>query len=625
MALTRSFAGRRLRKPGAYSRTSVDNSSGSPIESNDTIFIVGESTLGKPGDVEGITEFSASQLNNLIEKYGEGPLVDCANAAVKPSRTPDISGAGRILVWKTNSSTQASLDVNEVGDATVLFSIKDIYWGAAGNDLSVTIEDGTTPATQKAVTINKLGSTAEALGENEGLAALSIQYTGDATTAAIVISGASQANKTLAVTLAGDQTDGSADLSISLKSYSMKGLADFINGQTGYSASLVTTKYAAKSSNELDPLASTSILSATSLYRLQYEILELINSSDRVEAVLGSTVVAGLPINVTASFLTGGAQGASINSDFSSGMAQSLAEDYNVALPAISRDASDDIAEDGNAPAFTDASSTYTIDSVLAALDSHLRLRGDVESRKEAQGMAGSRESAKADSYLKAQVLGSELIQLAMQDVQVSDILGDLSWKQPHVQAAMMAGIRLGTDVGEPLTHKRIAANAVGHYVDYETGLVEGDFNPGTDYNEAIDAGITFTEKSGNIHRIVVDNTTYGTDESFVFNRGSVMEAAQFVAKDIRGVAEEVFVGKKVSNGAARSIKNVIRNRLIELNAPEVNIITASLEAPQGFVEETFVVEVTGNTARVQVEVCPVQGLDFVLIDFKLKNISQSA
>jgi len=620
MAIIKSFNGRNIRKPGAYSKSVVDNSGGSPIESNDTIFIIGESSLGKPGKDEGIQSFSAGQLDQLIAKYGSGPIVDVANAAVKPSRTPGISGAGQILVWKTNNSTQASLDVADAAATGNMFKISDRAFGAVGNGIAVTIGAGSS-ANQKSLKVSQLNLVDENLGENAALAALNIQYTGDATTAVLGITGVAQNNKVLSVVLAGDQTDGSADITVNLRDYSLKGLADFINGKDGYTASLGANRYAALIGNDLDAVSSVDVKTAVVLRRLQAEILDLLNSSSRIEASLDAVVREGLPADITSQFLIGGAKGASVNSDFSNGLAQSLAENYNVALPAVSRDASDDIADAG----FTDVSSTYDIASILAALDSHLRLRGDTESRKEAQGFAGTRDMDKADSFVKAENLGSELVQIAMQDVQVVDAFGSLSWKQPHVMAALMAGIRLGTDVGEPITHKRVAANAVGHIVNTETGISAGNFNSDLDRNQAIDSGITFTEKAGSINRVVVDNTTYGTDGSFVFNRGSVVEAAQFVAKDIRQVAEEVFIGRKVSNGAAQSIKNVIRNRLIELNQADVNIITSSSDAPQGFVEETFVVEVEGNTARVQVEVKPVQGLDFIFITFTLGDISQSA
>lgn len=622
MAIRRSFGGQTLLKPGAYSRSRVDNTGGSAIESNDTILLVGESSAGAPGDFEGIQEFNASQINQLAAKYVSGPLVDCALALRTPSLTPGIGGAGRILVWKTNSSTRASYTAQN-SSTDDLIILRDLAWGASGNDLSVTIAAGSS-ANQKLVTIERLNATAEVVGENQALAAVNIEYTGDASTAVAEISGISKAAKSLTVTLAGDQTDGSADLSISLADYDMKALADFINAQTGYSASLVTGQYAARPAVELDPVSGVDVTSAVDFFRLQEELVTLINQeSGRVSAELAATPVEGLPANISGEFLTGGAKGASTNSDFSDGFAASLAEDYNVLLPCVSRDAADDIAD--AVGGFTDAASTYTISSILVAADSHLRLRGSIRNRKEAQGFGGFRKSTKADVYAQAQALNSELMQLCMQDVLVLDANANLVWKQPHVMAALMAGIRLGTEVGEPLTHKVVSARAVGHFVDAETGLEDGDFNSNLDAVQAIEAGVTFTEKAGTSNRIVVDNTTYGIDESFVFNRGSVVEAAQFVAKDLRQLAEQVFIGQKVSNGVARSIKSVLRSRLIELNDDTVNIITASNDAPQGFVEETFTVEVEGNTARVQVEIKPVQGLDFIFIDFTLGDIQQSA
>lgn len=619
MAIRQSFGGASINKPGSYSISRVDNTGGGPLGANDTLFLIGEATKGAPGSSEGIQEFTASQLADLVDKYGSGPIVDCALAATSASPTPGIGGAGRIMVWKTNASTQASLDVNEATDTNRLLILKDRAWGADGNKISVTIANGGS-GLKKSITVNKLNETSEALGENDATSVLEIQYTGDASTASGAISGASRAALTLSTTLAGDQTDGSANLSISLANYTMKELVDFINAQTGYSATLNDGTKAAKRANELDPDTLADIkASAVDLYRLQQEIVELINAdSDYIEASLDSTPREGLPVNVTNAFLTGGARGASANSDFSTGMSKSLSKDYNALLTCISRDASDDIAD-----GLTDSSSSYTISSVHASQSSHLSLRGSIKNRKEAQGWGGYRNATKATAFSYISGLGDYLMQVAMQDVLVLDETGSLSWKQPHVMAAKMAGIRLGTEIGEPLTHKFVRVSGVGHAVNASTGIEAGDFDPAVDAETAIDNGVTFVEKVAGGWRVVVDNTTYGTDQSFVFNRGSVVEAAQFVAKTLRQTAEQVFVGQKVSNGIASSIKSVLRAKLLELNSN--NIITSSSDAPNGFVEDTFLVTITGNRADVQVHVKPVQGLDFVFITFTLGDISQSA
>ena len=276
------------------------------------------------------------------------------------------------------------------------------------------------------------------------------------------------------------------------------------------------------------------------------------------------------------------------------------------------------------------ASGLLQISEVLFNLRAHLILRSGVETRKEAQGIVGVRNADWRAVYNDAtdgiNLFRSELMQVCLQDVRVAGPTGALEWKGPEIMACLLAGIRLGSEVGEPLTFKFVNASGVGHFINSETGLSQATdlFRPGFDFNEAIENGLTFTELAGGGgNRVVVDNTSFALDASFVFNRGSVVEAAQFVSRSSREVLEAIFVGQKVSNGAADSLKNVLRNHLRALN--DLNIITASIDAPFGFVEETFTVDIVGNTVNVAVEIKPVQGLDFVFITFTLGNITQSA
>lgn len=619
MAISKSFGGANILKPGAYSKFKVDNTAGSDLAANDTLFIIGESSMGAPGSTSGIQQFSSSNLPALVSMFGSGPIVDCAVASVRPSKTPGVGGAGQILVYKTNASTQAQVNLPQSSNNMML--IQDKGWGKNGNLLSVVVAAGDT-SKQRTISIPMLGGTTEMLGENAAQQVLSVQYTGNGTTATLTISGLTRQAQTLTTTLSG-QSDGSANLSIALNTFSMSQLVQFINSQLGYVASMITIPLSATPSTDLDPVSAINIKSgAQTLYRLEREIEDLLNTSARIQATEIAPPVAGVP-DIGTYALTGGAQGASSNTSFSNGFAASLGKIYNVALPAVSRDASEDIAD--AILGFTDPSSTYTIASVIAAMSSHLALRGQIKNRKEAQGMGGIRKSTKSAAYASISAVNDFNTQLAMQDVVFSDPSGNLRVGHPHIFAAMCAGIRLGTDVGEPLTHKFLNALQVGHFLNPTTLLPAGDFNPDTDYDNAIQAGVLFTESFGGGFRIVVDNTTYGQDQSFVFNRGSVVEASYFVFQQLRNVAESIFVGKKVSNGLAKSIKNAVRNQLRALNQPDVNIITSSDAAPEGFLESTFSVTVSGNTATVQVEFLPVQGLDFVFFDFTLGDIQQSA
>lgn len=618
MAIRKSFGGATIVKPGAYSKFQVSNSAGSDLGNNNTLFLIGEASAGAPGDVSGIVEFSASRLQSLVDTFKSGPLVDAAVAAIRPSVSPGVGGAGRILIWKTNSSVQASAVLQQ--SATNMFNLLGRAYGAGDNAFSVVVAAGSS-GDQKLISITELSGTSELLGENPNQTLLSIQYTGDASTATLTIAGATRAALSFDITLAGDQTDGSADFSVALNSVTMKQLVDAINALTGYTATLGVASQSAKQGFELDVVTALDVTSSVNLKRLQLEMLDLINNSTRVIAT-EALLLGGVPDNVTVPML-GGAQGLSLNSDFSGGMSKSLSEDYNILLPVISRDASDDIADADLG--FTDASSTYTIASVLASASAHLSLRGNVKNRREAQGMGGVREAVKATAFATISGLNDFNMQVGIQDIKFVDSTGNLRIGQPHVLMAMLAGIRLGTDVGEPLTHKFIRANALGHVFNATTGLETGDFDQALDVDDAINNGVTIIENRNGGFRIVVDNTTYGIDESFVFNRGSVVEASYFVNKTLRDVAEAIFVGNKTSNGLADSIKSIVRNKLRELNQPDVLIITAGEGAPEGFREDTFVVTVTGNTANVTVEYKPVQSLDFLLFNFTLGDISQIA
>jgi hypothetical protein len=620
MGIKKSFNGASISKPGAYSKDKVDNSAGSALASTNVMFIVGESSLGAPGSVTGITQFNSANIGALIAQYGSGPIVDCAIAAIRPSKTPGQAGAGVVMVYKTNASTQASAMIKK--STSNIFQVSDAAWGKPGNSLALVVAAGDT-GSQKNFSVTQIGGTTESLGQNPAQNVLSIRYTGDATTAVATIAGSTQAGKSLVTVLAGDQTDGSVALNVPLNGMNMAALVQYINAHVGYSASISTVSLSVAPATQLDPITASNIKpSAVQLQQLQYEMLAVLNSSKRIKAVIQDVSVVGVPDNGT-TMLSGGAQGASTNSSFSQGFAVSLAQDYNVMLPAVSRDATTDIADANQG--FTDASSTYTIASVLAAQVAHLQLRGDTKNRLEAQGFAGFRNASKAQCYTMAQTINSYLEQLCIQDCLVLNAQGSLTYMHPHVTAALAAGTRAGQETGEPLTHKYPNVNQVGHFINPLTGLEAGDFNAGLDCDDAIAAGILFLEKAKAGYRWVVDNTTYGIDDSFVYNRGSVVQACQFVDRTLRQTAEDIFVGGKVSNGVASSIKSAIRNKLRELNAPDVNIITSSSDAPEGFREDTFVVTVNGNTAVVQVEYKPVQGLDFVFFEFTLGDIQQTA
>ncbi len=187
----------------------------------------------------------------------------------------------------------------------------------------------------------------------------------------------------------------------------------------------------------------------------------------------------------------------------------------------------------------------------------------------------------------------------------------------------MVGGARLGVDIAEPLTYKYFRVQGAGHFVNKSTGVVGGDFNPLIDFDAAIQAGCTFMEPANGGQRMVVDNTTYGADANFVYNRGSVVQAVYYSAQYIRNDTELAFIGHKTSFANANAIKSRITSRLSELLQQQV--IEPSIGSPLGYDQSSFVVTVSGNTATVELAIYPSNGLDFVLISFTLNQASSQS
>ena len=111
MAISVTFNGATIFKPGAYSKLTIDLGGGFPLGPAGLVAIFGESTQGTPGADEIIERnfYTAEQLPEIRAKYGDGPLVDAASFLFSPAADAAIpSGASAVYIYKTNASTRAS-------------------------------------------------------------------------------------------------------------------------------------------------------------------------------------------------------------------------------------------------------------------------------------------------------------------------------------------------------------------------------------------------------------------------------------------------------------------------------------------------------------------------------------
>lgn len=454
------------------------------------------------------------------------------------------------------------------------------------------------------------GGDSEVLDENDNDVRLIIQYVGASTgcTLSIVDSGST---KNLTTTTSGPSTPAE-DLSIDLSTMTIQEVVNYINNFGGGGIYDCVTTYP-----NADVTAGTTldVYNAINVERLPLnlkgamkEIEDIVNNSSalinlsREDNIYGQLETISVP-----EFLSGGTLGATSNSNFQTGFDALLAVRANTVVPCISRDASDDISE-----GLTDPSSTYTIDAVNSQADTHARTASNTKNRSERLALVSKKDTF-ANTKIASKALNSEFSQMAFVDVDVIDLAGNRVTAQPYVGAAIGAGMRAGGPVGEALTFKYINILGVSHV----------DFNFKTQQDSAIEAGLLVVEHpdSGGF-RFVLDNTTYNKDSNFVFNRGNVFSAAQYVAYDLRRYLEDIFVGNKVSSNNAVSVKSVASQRLLEYRDNEILV---GDDTNKGLGYRDLTVVTTGNTTKISVVITPIQANEFMPISFVLDTIRQAA
>lgn len=431
-----------------------------------------------------------------------------------------------------------------------------------------------------------------------------------------------------------DQTGASpASIALSKSDYpTIQSLVDYVSTLSGWSASATSVKSGQQSLAVLDRVDAVGALysgaTAVKPARIKRDaalVAEFFSLSAQVELIpLSSASEAkkvGLPDQQgvpSALYLSGGSKGGTSSSEITTALSKFEKFRVNSIVPLFSRDATDDASD-----ALTDASSTYTIDAIHQAVKTHLSLMSTTKKKSERQGYLSFKGSY-ADCKDKIATMSAARIQMMIQDVRQIDSEGTIKWFQPWAGAALLAGARGGSPIGNPMTFKYFNMSGIRHTGQSMSTAEQDitlDFDPDTQYDDAIQSGVTFWEapQTGGF-RLVVDNTTYGKDGNWVFNRANVMYAADVLAYDFRNQLENIYIGLKNTVTAAE-IKSTCESILSTYLSQGITVSTT--DAPNGF--KQLVVQVNGNTVNVSVVVKLVEGIDFVLADITLQRAQQSA
>jgi hypothetical protein len=400
-------------------------------------------------------------------------------------------------------------------------------------------------------------------------------------------------------------------------------LALFINASTAgnWFATVPTTLFGQLPATCLDEVTNLGANGSSTILPAQikndaYSVQQDFAVSSNVSLI--DPIECGLPEALGATFLTGGALGGTSSASITDAITAFQAIHINSLVPLFSRNASADILD-----GITDPSSNYTIAAIQQAVKTFLSLQASTKSRLECQGYLSIKDTY-ANSVIAAQNMADSRIQMVIQDIYQVNSLGTLQWFLPWAGACLLAGARGGAPVGLPMTHKYFNMSGLRQTSQPlstpESQIVLG-FNPATQYDDAIINGVTFweTPASGGF-RLVVDNTTYGVDANWVFNRGNVQYAADVLAYDFRTQLEDIFVGVK-NTVSASAVKSVCDSILTGYLAQGITVSTT--DAPSGY--KQLVVQIVGNTINISVVVKLVEGIDFVLSTITLQRASSAA
>jgi hypothetical protein len=738
MAISVSFNGSTIYKPGSYTKQIIDLGGNFPLGPAGIVAIFGEADAGKPGSEEVELRnnvFGPDQLSEIRSKYRTGNIVDAANFLFAPASDGAIpSGAQAIYIYKTNASVRASLAlatsygtlkateygiggnmitfkntmVSETAPSKVSSATVDLTLGVLTNgdkfDLSinggalntftfpagiVTIADfntamtttgywsGGTPSgisivatgTNNAATITfalsadsvehqkgygrsfqlteKLNTPLADLNITAGLVtaavepscALTLKNNRDLITEEdtlggdIVLSiGCDASDATAAkVTIDANKIDlvitgGTSAGTNSFYKTSYPTVLDLVTGinlLTNWTASISDALFNSVSTTWLDRVTDVGALSVAGnkparIKKDSGEIRNFFSLASSANLTASTNTYVGLPDAIVETSLTNGAKGATSTAAVTAAFEAFTKIRVNHVVPLFSRDATDDISD-----SLTDASSTYTIDGIHQALKTHLSLMATTKKRSERQGYP-SYKAAYTACKTKAADLNDARCQLEIQDVRQVDSQGTIKWFQPYALSCMIAGARSGSPIGTPMTGKYMNCSGLRHTAQAMTTAEEDivlDFDPSTQYDDAIKAGITFLEspETGG-YKIVVDNTTYGKDDHWVYNRANVLYAADILTYDFRKKMEDIYVGVK-NNLSVTMVKNTAASILRTYLAQGITVSTS--DAPQGFKDLT--IELDGNIIRPKVTVKLVEGIDFILSEITIQRATASA
>lgn len=657
MARQVQIAGRTTGLP-QVSQNSIRKEGGNtpPALANGVVCIIGTCE----GELQPLIPYKFGSTQRLKELLGKGDLYDAARFAFKPSRDDELEvrGASEVLAVRVNPATQGTYDFED-GSSNDLINITSRGYGIKAAGITLKLIAGTNGGLGKKITVSQFGETDE-VKDNLGYQPIFVvRYTGDGTTATMSIS-----RTTLSTTLAGDQTDGSVNLSVAFSTYdTIEKLVTYINAQTGYEAVSVVAGAATYKCENLDFVTNADIhlvrngtvsLAATTTTSMTLAAVTADNAVrlDNSEFVFLSSV--GAPNTVIRGYMdTSPAIHSGVDADefyACSGTNQAIIDWANTYSQRISaaRDTAYAVGRPANvstAVYLTGAGEGSAGNTdwqnalkairqervnfiVLTSTDAthHGYLGTHMNSRWSTWGMealahvGAAKDETLSQLKTRAKALNNKNTAIWFQDVQRDDDTGTDTNYAPWACAAMAAGIQAGTAFGEALTYKSFDLTSV----DQNSAIDMID-----DAETFVEYGLSFIRYEDGEWRCTRCLSTWTSNDNHHEIEMNVRNSLAWTVYKVRYIVKFKHFGKRARKGNATAIKSTARTTLEEIRDKDEAIVDGS-RIVNGVKQDIPAFDdldltQTGNVARLSYQCVPIGATDFIPVDTVVGEFQDAA
>lgn len=553
------FNGRLLISPTSASVVDDSAMANKNLTVGNIVALVGRSVGGKPN-----TALRFGSPSEARAALRDGELLTAVLKAFDPSA--QAGSPSTVVAVRVNPATQASLALVDATPATVINLVATDY-GLYTNQIKVKVEAGTSSGKKLTTQFGNDYYTADNVARN----AFKIRYSGAQASARMSVTGTT-------VTL--EAPNATVVATIDLNTYdTVQELVDRINVVTGFAASVQDGNGNTPALNGLDYVSNQDVKTADYIATAHLQaIVDWFNSQG--EGFITATRAAGvgtLPANIAFTYLSGGSDGNTTNTEWSNAFTTLQSEDVQWVVP-ISSD-----------PAIHAMADTHC---------SFMSTAGKMERRSIVGAPLSTTDSA---AITLAKAINSDRTSLVHLGFYDYDLNGNLTLFPPYILAALIAGAFSGVNPGTAMTNKTIKVR----------GLERKLRNP-TDTDVLISGGVLCVEDTPNGFKVVKSISTWLTNDNYNRVEVSTGVAVDFTARNVRE-ALDVLRGEKGSPLLLSRAVSIAESALRELSRPEPGgpgvLVGDDTNPPY----KGITAKLEGDVVRVEFQCSPVIPANYIL------------